>query len=201
MVDINEYLDQLKNLDRNNIGSWPLWIYGLFLAAAIILVFAASYYFVIKSNQQTLKQAEQHTQELKREFRNKHERVAYLPQYREQFKTLQKELRGLVAELPSKTEVPELLRDVSNTRAANGLVETLFKPESQNKHEFYVALPNHLVVKGGYHDLARFVSRVAELSRIVTIDHVNIHPVDDNPGQLKMKATLKTYQHLDNATL
>lgn len=198
MALLNDYVDQLRDLDRNNIGSWPAWVYALFIAALIVVVLAGSWYYVVKPGRQALVEAQQHEHGLRQEFRRKHERVVHLEQYEKQLKALKKELKGMLAELPSKSEVPELLRNVSNIRAVNGLTEVLFKPLDNEKHKFYVTLPNRLVVRGGFHDLARFVSDVAQLSRIVTIDEVNIQPAGDEPGVLKMTARLKTYRYIDN---
>lgn len=200
MASLNDYIDQLKDLDQNNIGSWPTWVYALFIIVLIAAVVAGSYYYVVTPSRQTLAEAQQHEQDLKERFRNKHERVAHLEQYKKQLKDLKNELKGMLAELPSKSEVPALLRDVSDLRAANGLTEELFKPLDNDKHKFYVTLPNRLVVRGGFHDLARFVSDVAQMSRIVTIGDVDIHPVDNKPGELKMSIRLQTYRYINNAS-
>ncbi|NNC26883.1 type 4a pilus biogenesis protein PilO [Salinisphaera sp. USBA-960] len=160
------------------------------------LIVIGSYYYVLKPRQQALAQAQQQKQALEKVFRHKHKRVAHIDQYERQLTKLKKELKSLLAQLPSKTEVPNLLRDVSDKRASNGLSEALFKPKKSHKHKFYVTLPNKLVVRGAYHDLARFVSDVAQLSRIVTIDSVDIRPVEHDPDNLKMRVTLKTYRYI-----
>lgn len=198
MRNLNDYIDQLKDLKRDNIGSWPTWVYGLFVVGLSVAILIGSYYYVVLPSRRSLANAQHHEQHLKQEFKQKHERVAHLAQYQKQLTHLKKSLKGLVSELPSKTEVPDLLRKVSKTRASNGLSEDLFKPLANKKHKFYVTLPNHLVVRGGYNNLARFVSDVAQLSRIVTVDSVDIHPVKNNPAHLTMSATLKTYRYIGN---
>ena len=125
--------------------------------------------------------------------------MANLTAYRNQLDTMRAEFADLLEQLPSKSEVPSVLRDISQTRAANGLDEQLFKPEDEQQHDFYAALPNDLTVTGGFHDLARFVSAVAALPRIVTLDDVQIEPVKNTTGTLRMEVTARTYRYLDEA--
>jgi type IV pilus assembly protein PilO len=107
----------------------------------------------------------------------------------------------LLQQLPSKSEVPSLLNDISQARAANGLKEELFKPMAEENRDFYVELPNALVVTGDYNELAHFSSDVAALSRIVTLQNVTIKPIDkkknstENSGLLRMSVTATTYRY------
>lgn len=208
MRPLREYIDELRSLDQNNIGSWPTWAYGLTIAVvSLMIMWIAAWYFVLP-RRDALANARHAGIQLKESFRVKQAMVANLPAYRVQLTAMQAEFGHLLAQLPSKTEVPSLLRDISRTRSANGLDEELFRPEPEATRDFYAVLPNDLIVIGDYHHFGAFVSDVAALPRIVSISNVHIEPVDQDrdqnthtkldPGQgrLRMSLTASTYRYL-----
>ncbi|RJS94302.1 type 4a pilus biogenesis protein PilO [Salinisphaera sp. Q1T1-3] len=205
MRPLREYIDELRSLDQNNIGSWPTWAYGLSIAiVSLVIMLIAGWYFVLPKRDE-LESAVQKEQTLREQFRARQAEVANLEAYRAQLAQMQAAFGNLLAQLPSQTEVPSLLRDISQARSANGLDEQLFKPEPEVSRDFYAELPNDLVVTGDFHQFGRFVSDVAALPRIVTIDDVKIEPVGTRPGNttqpdsnpLRMSLTATTYRYLD----
>lgn len=201
MRNLREYIEELRSLDQNNIGSWPTWAYGL----AILLVSATilgvgTWYFVLPK-QEALEQVARKEPELKQTFESKQRLVANLDAYRTQLEAMELQFGALLQQLPSRTEVPSLLNDISQTRIASGLEEELFKPRAENPQDFYAVLPNDLVVNGSYHELGRFVSGVAALSRIVTIENIEIAPIKDSAesDELRMSMTVNTYRYLEDA--
>ncbi|AWN14666.1 type 4a pilus biogenesis protein PilO [Salinisphaera sp. LB1] len=210
MRPLSEYIDELRSLDQNNIGSWPTWAYGLAISVvSLVIMLIAAWYFVLPKRD-ALADARHQESQLKESFRVKQAMVANLGAYRDQLATMQTEFGNLLAQLPSKTEVPSLLRDVSQTRSANGLDEELFKPEPEVTKDFYAVLPNDLIVTGDFHHFATFVSDVAALPRIVTISNVHIRPVgkssrhaaqsEQGKGPLRMSLTASTYRYLGDTT-
>lgn len=201
MRSLGDYIEELRGLDQNNIGSWPTWAYGfaILLISAVIVGIGTWYYVLPK--QETLERVERQEPELKQTFESKQRRVANLDAYRNQLEAMQLQFGELLQQLPSRTEVPRLLNDISQTRIASGLDEELFKPRAENPQDFYAILPNDLIVTGNYHELGRFVSGVAALSRIVTIENVEIAPTkdDDDADELRMSMTVNTYRYLENA--
>jgi len=104
----------------------------------------------------------------------------------------------MLRQLPGKTEIADLLVDITQTGLASGLEFDLFKPAAESKREFYAELPITLEVKGDYHQLGAFVSGVAALPRIVTIHNISVAGGGD---RLKMSATAKTYRYLEEAEM
>lgn len=206
MRPLSEYIDELRSLDQNNIGSWPTWAYGLALSVvSLVIMLIATWYFVLPKRD-ALAHARHQESQLKESFRIKQAMVSNLDAYRDQLAAMQTEFGHLLAQLPSKTEVPSLLRDISQTRSANGLDEALFKPEPEVSKDFYAVLPNDLIVTGDFKHFATFVSDVAALPRIVTISNVQIKPVgkskskrsqtDRGNSPLRMSLTASTYRYL-----
>ena len=201
MRSLREYIEELRSLDQNNIGSWPTWAYSfaiLLVSATIIGI--GTWYFVLPK-QDALERVARKEPELKQTFESKQRLVANLDAYRTQLEAMELQFGALLQQLPSKTEVPSLLNDISQTRIASGLEEELFKPRPENPQDFYAVLPNDLIVTGTYHELGRFVSGVAALSRIVTIQDIQIEPINEgeDSGELRMSMTANTYRYLEDA--
>jgi len=196
MSGISDFFEQLGELDQNNIGSWPLWAHvGALIIVAAIILGAGTWYFITPKHDE-LHRIEHQEAELKQTFVSKHKQVASLGQYKEQVATMRRQFGELLDYLPTQTEIPNLLNDISQMRLASGLKEQLFKPLPTIDKDFYVVLPNAMTVTGKYHELAEFVSRVAALKRIVTIENVDIKPVKNgNDGELAMSMTVNTYRY------
>lgn len=192
-------IEQLQSLDTNDIGRWPL----LFRAILIAIIFVAvsvggSYYFVYRTKAVLLKQAEAKEVELKQTFVAKQRRAANLDDYKAQLKEMEVSFGAMLRQLPSRTEVPSLLVDISQTGLAAGLEERLFQPSSEIKKDFYAELPIKIRLQGSYHDLAQFVSGIAALPRIVTLHDVLIQPEKNSGGnKLVLDVTAKTYRYLE----
>lgn len=200
MKSLNEYFEELRSLDQHNIGSWPLYAYLLAIAVVSLTIMGIGTWYLVLPKEDTLAQARQQESELKQRFEIKQRQVANLDAYRDQLETMEAQFGELLQQLPSRTEVPSLLNDISKTRIASGLEEELFKPRPEEMRDFYAVLPNDLIVTGDYHEFGRFVSGVAALSRIVTIGDVEIEPLrdeDGRTGELRMSMTANTYRYLE----
>ena len=193
-IDIND-------LDFSNIANWPLAarVIAILLIAAAVL--GLGYWFDIKDQQLRLEQAERKELELKSEFESKARKAANLEAYEQQLEEMRQSFGAMLRQLPNKTEVADLLVDVSQTGLASGLEFDLFKPQGETPREFYAELPISIKVRGTYHEFGAFVSGVAALPRIVTIHDIAILPPakDAASGELAMELTAKTYRYLDES--
>jgi type IV pilus assembly protein PilO len=191
-------IDELRSLDTNDPGRWPL----PFRAAAVALAFVAVvafgiYMFVIKEEQPLLEHAQQEEKELRATFEDKQRKAANFDAYRAQLAEIQRDFGAMLRQLPGKTEVPSLLVDISQTAAGAGLDEQLFQPVGEIQKDFYAEYPIKLRYIGSYHELANFVSGIAALPRIVTLHDISIKPVkEDSYDQLILEVTAKTYRYL-----
>jgi type IV pilus assembly protein PilO len=199
-----QIIQQLQTLDANNPGAWPHWVR---IAAAILLsvvLVAAGLWFVIKPLDEDLLAARAQEISLRSEFEAKQNKVAALDAYREQLAEMERSFGAMLRQLPSRAEVANLLNDISQTRIASGLEEELFQPQGEVTREFYAEIPNKIIVTGDYHEMGVFVSGVASLPRIVTIEDVEIQPINAAAGaatRLRMTALAKTYRYLDDEEL
>ncbi|HXH03325.1 MAG TPA: type 4a pilus biogenesis protein PilO [Candidatus Competibacteraceae bacterium] len=205
-------LSDLNNLDFNNAGIWP-WPLKLF---SVLLVMAAvgglGYYFDAQDLLTQLDNARLEEQKLKQDFVRKQGVMANLDAYRKQIAELQGMLKTMLKQLPTSTEMPDLLEDISKTGRVNGLAFELFRPEAEQPRDFYAAKPITIKARANYHQFGAFVSTIAALSRIVTVEASALVDPRATPGSQKAQsdagdgenppliidATLQTYRYLEN---
>ncbi len=198
-------LDDLRNIDFNDYGKWPFPIKVVAIALLCIALAGAGIWFDTRTQLNSLDVSRSKEGELKEIFKSKQHQAANLVAYRNQMEEMKRSFGTMLRQLPSKTEVDDLLQDVSQTGLKNGLDIDLFKPEKEVPAEFYAELPITIKVTGSYHEFGKFVSDVASLPRIVTLHDFSIFPQkktkQDNENQedlLVMEATAKTYRYLDD---
>jgi type IV pilus assembly protein PilO len=165
----------------------------------VVLLFAG-YWFDTRDQLAELDRHERKEKQLKDTFKAKVNKAANLEAYKQQMVEMEQSFGAMLKQLPSRTEVAELLVDISQTGLASGLEFELFKPQGEVPLEFYAELPIQLRVIGEYHEFGNFVSGVAALPRIVTLHDFSISPQKEG-GKLVMEAKAKTYRYLDEDEL
>ena len=194
------FIDQLRTLDPRDVGRWPLAARA-FLVLLIFVIFAAIawYMFVWNDDRPVLQRAEADESDLRIQFENKQQRAANLDAYKAQLGEMERSFGAMLRELPGKTEVPNLLVDISQTGLAAGLQEKLFQPSAELTQGFYAELPIHIKLVGSYHQFGSFVSGIAALPRIVTLHDIEITPASkDGFDNLTMDVTAKTYRYIED---
>jgi type IV pilus assembly protein PilO len=196
-------LEELRALDPRDPGRWPLGIrVGAVAIWFFVITFVLGYVWVWQTKSPELQAAQGQEQALRTEFHNKHAKAINLEVYKQQLKDIERSFGALLRQLPGKTEVPNLLVDISQTGLSAGLDEKLFQPGPEVKKDFYAELPIKIRLTGGYHQLAQFVSGIAALPRIVTLGDIEIKPESkDSYDQLVLDLTAKTYRYLDEEEL
>lgn len=197
------FLEELQNLDFNDIGRWPFLFRALFVGLFfVVAVGAGFYYFVYNEQMPRLERAEQEEQELRASFEQKQKKAANFDAYREQLAEIERSFGTMLRQLPGKTEIPNLLVDISQTGLAAGLQEELFQPVDEVQKDFYAEKPIRIRLKGTYHEFGKFVSDIAALPRIVTLHDIAITGArgdDASSDELVLNVTAKTYRYLDES--
>ncbi len=192
-------LDDLKNIDINNLGSWPvpIKIGGILFVCVIIL--AAGFWFLIQGELNEYGDARKKEDDLRETYLNKKGLAINLPAYKQQMEEMEQTFGSLLRQLPNTTEVPDLLVDITQAGLGRGLEFALFRPEKEQPKDFYAEMPISIEVRGGYHDLAQFISDVAALPRIVTFGDITISS-SGKDNKLTMSAKAKTYRYLEEGS-
>jgi len=192
-------LDDLKNINLNDLASWPVPVkIGGILVVCVAMLFAG-YWFLIQGELDEYNAAKSKEDGLRETFMNKKALAINLPAYKQQMEEMEQTFGSLLRQLPNTTEVPDLLVDITQAGLGRGLEFTLFQPQKEQPRDFYAELPISIQVRGNYHELAEFVSDVAALPRIVTFGNITISGgAKDN--KLTMSATAKTYRYLEEGS-
>jgi type IV pilus assembly protein PilO len=192
--------EQFRQVDWNDPGRWPLLVHALVVAVAfVVMAVAFSYVFVVKEKKPDLEGKEREEMELRGVFRDKHQKAVNLSVYEQQLKDIESSFGALLRQLPGRTEVPNLLVDISQTGVAAGLDEKLFQPSAEEKKDFYAELPIKIRLSGNYHEFGEFVSGIAALPRIVTLHDISIKSEKGAAfDQLTLDLTARTYRYLDD---
>ncbi|MGC1459431.1 MAG: type 4a pilus biogenesis protein PilO [Steroidobacteraceae bacterium] len=196
-------LEELRSLDPREPGRWPLPIrIGAVVVWLLVLTFILGYFFVWSNESPVLEQRQQEEQKLRQEFRTKHAQAVNLSVYKQQLADIERSFGALLRQLPGRTEVPNLVVDISQTGLAAGLSQKLFQPGAEVKKDFYAEYPVRMRFSGSYHQFGQFVSGIAALPRIVTLHDLEIKP-DGKAGydSLTLDLTAKTYRYLDEDEL
>lgn len=200
LADLSKFdLNELRNLDFRNPGGWPSSARGIAYVVVFIFVILVGYYFWLSSDSQQLDQGQQQEQKLRAEFKDKAGQAANLDKYQAQLQQLSRTFNTLKLQLPGKTEIPNVLQDISQTAQIDGLKQDLFKPQNEVKKDFYAEEPIQIQLEGTYHQFGKFVSDVSALPRIVTVHDISIRPQGNSAGgaSLVMTLTAKTYRYLE----
>lgn len=203
-----------NDINIQEAGDWPIAGKAVLMVLVVAVVLGAGYYFLISDQLNQLDTVEREEQTLRQEFIEKQRVAANLEAFRSQLKQMETDLEVLLRQLPTGTEMPDLLENVSNTGKKNGLEFELFKPEAEQPRDFYAAKPITIKAKGSYHQFGAFVSGVAALPRIVTLEKATLTSATAAKGAksgssggggkgatvnepLIIEATLQTYRYMD----
>ena len=194
---------ELNSLDPKNPGAWPLYVRIATVVLLMLFLAGGGYYQFVTPLLEDLAAEQAKEPGLKETFEAKQRKVASLDALKEQLAEMERSFGTMLRVLPSRAEIANLLIDISQTRLANSLEEELFQPQGESPREFYAEVPNRIVVTGTYHEMGGFVSGVASLPRIVTIEEVNISaaPTSGAKDNLRMSAIAKTYRYLDDTEI
>lgn len=187
----------LNDLDFENVGAWPAAARAIVAVIVFAALVIAGYYYHVADLADRLATSESKELELRREFERKAFEALNVGAYKLQLQEMRDSFGALVSQLPSDTEVPGLLEDISAKGELNGLAIESIDLLDEVQEEFYVELPISIEAEGSYHDLGAFISGMAGLPRIVTLHDFDIEMSGDDSSNLSMQITAKTYRYRD----
>jgi type IV pilus assembly protein PilO len=204
----------LKELDFNNAGSWPKeWQIGFCVLLGLIIL-AVMWNFMTSSKGDTLEALEREEATKRKDFETEAAKAANLEPLKQQLLQMEQQLQQMLRQLPSKTEMPDLIVDISQTALATGIQNDKFEPKEETMKEFYAEKPIALKMVGTYHQFGAFISGVASLPRVVimTMHDISLKPKETKSGGapkkdkvltigpnavLELEGTVKTYRYRD----
>lgn len=190
-------LDQFKNLNTNDPGTWPALPKAVMLLALFALVLVGAYFVDWAGQLEELDTGRQQEARLKDEYVSKKSQSVNLDLYRQQLSEIDSSFGALLKQLPNKSQMEALVVDINQAGLGRGLQFDSFKPAQQEtKKDFYAELPISIKLTGSYHDMGAFASDIGQLPRIVTLNDIVIEVGKD--GNLTMDTVAKTFRYLDD---
>lgn len=195
----NDFIKQLKEtnvseLEFNTIGVWPLPFRVILLAVGVVTVLGLAYYLHISDLKLQHEKLLNDEVQLKKTFEEKAFEAANIGAYRQQMVEIEQSFGALLAQLPTDTEVPGMLEDITEIGYGSSLEIESITLEPETASEFYIELPIRIIAQGGYHDFGSFVSGIAGLPRIVTLHDYHISSPDES-RMLTFEILAKTYRY------
>jgi type IV pilus assembly protein PilO len=193
-------VDQFRNLNTRDPGSWPALPKLLLLVAILVGVLVIAYFIDWQGQLEELEAGRAQEAKLKQEYVDKKRQAVNLDLLRAQLREIETSFGTLLKQLPNKSQMEALLVDINQAGLGRGLQFELFKPaQSETQREFYAELPISIKLTGNYHDMGAFASDIGQLPRIVTLNDIALNVGKD--GTLTMDTTAKTFRYLDDEEL
>ena len=195
-VNFNQYLEEFRQLNPKDPGTWPLVPKIVVLVVILILIPVAGFFLDTQGQLDQLEAGRAQELKLKDDYLNKKRLAINLDLYKQQLREIDTQFGALLKQLPNKSQMDALLVDINQAGLGRGLQFELFKPATaETSREFYNELPIQVKVTGTYHDMGAFASDVGQLSRIVTLNEVSMEAGKD--GMLAMDTVARTFRYLD----
>ncbi len=196
-------LEDFNDIDFKNAGSLPMPVKLVLLGVLAIVLIGIGYWFLWNPQIDELNQAKAKEQELRQTFLTKKAQAIKVDAYKQQMIDIEKTFGALLKQLPDKSQMDGLLTDINQAGLGRGLEFDLFKPGQETVADFYAEMPIQIKIKGNYHDIGAFATDISKLSRIVTLNDLNIAPLnkDVKDSVLTLEATAKTYRYLDSSEI
>ena len=196
-IDLKTYLDQFRNLNTRDVGTWPVLPRIAAVAAIIVVVLGLGWYLYWSDQLDELKKGEDEEVQLKQQYKDKLQQAINLEPLKKQKELALQYVARLEKQLPSKAEMDALLSDINQAGIGRGLQFDLFRPGQVSVKDYYAELPISIRLVGNYHDIGAFTSDIASLPRIVTLNNLSIAMPPNGTAPLTLEATAKTFRYLD----
>jgi type IV pilus assembly protein PilO len=194
--DFQQLAEDFRTLDARDPGLWPLLPRLIILAAVFVALVVAAWFFFWSPQLEELDAAKEQEITLREEWLGKKRQAVNLDAHRRQLEEINRTFGALLKQLPNASEVEKLLVDINQAGVGQGLQFDLFQPMAEVRQDFYAELPIKIRLVGTYHELGAFAGDVARLSRIVTLNDLDIVVTKDST--LTLNTVAKTFRYLDD---
>lgn len=202
-LDLQALIGEFKTLDPKDPGLWPLLPRVVILFLIFVALLLAAWWFGWNGQFEELETKRNEEATLKEDWLAKKKQAVNLDAYSQQLAEIDKSFGTLLRQLPDRAEMESMLVDINQSGIGRGLQFELFKPGMEKVEDFYAELPITIKLIGHYHDLGAFAGDVAKLSRIVTLNDIDVtqsvqQAAAAKDNRLVMTMVAKTFRYLDD---
>ncbi|WP_235041420.1 type 4a pilus biogenesis protein PilO [Vreelandella profundi] len=190
-----------RGLDVKEAGSWPWLLKVMSCGLTLLATLGVMLWLTVGEQRDAFMAAQRQEVRLLSEYRSRVSEAAFLPERRDQLAALKAQVARFHTMLPSDAEIPSLLDSISDAAADNRLmIDTIWlRPSLEKPH--YIEQPLDIQVRGGYHQLARFIADIASLPRMVTQHDFTLAPVEGHGDMLQLSLLARTYRYAEDSDL
>lgn len=191
--------DDIRDNDFSNAHGWSTLAKIVIVLIICAVIIGVGGYFIVWPKFEEIKQSQTKEESLRVKFEDKQTKAANLPYLKQQLEKMEDEYCKMLDQLPDETQMPDLLENISQSAQQAGIETELFQPGSETKKTYYAVKPIELRMRGGYHEIANFISGVAALPRIVTLTggNLTLKPEEGESSRLILTGTAKTFRRLE----
>lgn len=186
------FLDALKP-----ILPYPMWAKAAAVAVIAVTLVVLYVFLGWRPLQDEIAQAEQRVQQEQLRYERNQRLARNLPEKRRQYEQLKKQLQVALAMLPKRSQIPELLEQMSWTARNAGIEFYEFQPQGEVARKIYAEVPVSLKMIGTFRQLMAFLKNVGELPRIVNVSGLQIQK--RTGSQLSINGRAVTYRFLEQS--
>ncbi|MBI4966032.1 MAG: type 4a pilus biogenesis protein PilO [Desulfomonile tiedjei] len=148
----------------------------LIVVAIAVLLLVGFYFLVIYEMQDQIAKLEQSIGRIKLEIMNQEKILQEGPKLKTRIEELRKRLQTMVASLPEKQDIEQLLKKITDLMSESNLVAKRFVPgqEQINEELYYATIPIQLNVRGDYQKQGAFLASLNTLPRIVNVPTIRL---------------------------
>lgn len=196
--DLQQTLRAFNSLDMQNPGSWPLVVKLVLSLLVLALILALALAVPVRNKMADIKAAEAEEKTLLETYREKESKARNLQAYKDQVKQMEVTFAELLDQLPKTTKIPDLVEDINMRGVGSGIRFKDISVAQEVSRELFIEQPIEINAQGDYHEFGNFVSGIAGLSRIITMENFSVQNTSpDNLTELpelSLQLSAKTYR-------
>lgn len=150
---------------------------------SVIAIIAVAYFALFRGQLDILNAAEAKETELKKTYTQKSIEAASLDNLKAELVALRQSFDVLLKQLPTDAEIPNLIQELHQAGATNGLRMDSVTPKAPVNDGPIQVLPYDIAITGQYRQINQFTRDVGALSRIITLDSLNVSKSKDEKEQ------------------
>src|SRR5260221_8303588 len=159
---------------RNALNKAPLGQKAGVVAAVVVMLTAANWYFFVDPMQTQITQRQGQLRQLEDELIQKQSIANNLAQFKHEKEILERRLAQALTELPNEANVDDLIRSLSEIGTKSGLTINTIDPQAEQRQSFYASIPIVMSVTGNYHEIGVFLDSLSKLARIVNVTNIKM---------------------------
>lgn len=201
--DMDEFRRSFQSLDSQNYGSWPIPVKITIILFIIGVIAALTWALPVSNKLDEIRAAESEQATLLDSYREKESKARHLEEYRTQVAQMEVEFKQLLDQLPKNTRVSELVEGINMTGVGSNIRFQDISVEPEVEQELFIEQPIRIAALGDYHQFGNFISGLAALPRIITMNDfevTNPQPSLDTMPELNLVLQTKTYRSKEVTT-